>query len=1735
MVTYAVESKAELDKQTDATLSKNVKFDAFFVVDEKATHYKTADLNKEVVDLVVSIDVQKEGYLKNATIDLKDSNGNDNLNFTITDLKDESAIVQSASENQLVLRQINSGSKIQFIATIAPGVNNAPNIEKLIQDNVLTLKGLYINGEGEETPIEKDIKINMAWNAKYEAQIEQKLIKYIPLEQEEGNKTLVSMQIEAGLKEEKFMLPVKETKIEITAPVIANEKPEQVTVIAMSTEATNGLTAENMNFTDENWEYNYEQGTLEIKVPNEKNMVGKNKDQYIINYVYSEKVYTELEQTTATINQQAKATMETYTSTGTETAFAEVKAEMSLSEEIGKLISLDGSNITESIPKGKLYANINHPESNNVTEYEYKWLVNIAYTDGLEGIIIEDTQEKMTNDRTKKDLNRKTIYKTIVFNSNSFDELLGEDGRITIYNKEDRLLGIVAKDTRTDKNGNYLIELLEEISQIKIVTSKPVKSGNLVINITKQIKSDLGFSKAEIDGFTNLETTAVITQIAETTNEKTLVEEKTISIPLEASVTKSQVSINKEKLTTLIKNEEVEFTIELGNDNENSDLYIDPIFEIELPNCIENVEILDYKVLFDEELVIEKVEFMHKNGIPVLRVMLDGVQTKFNNGVVANGTNVVIKTNIIVNKLTPSSTEQIKMYYYNSNTVNYENGVQTDRGLAGLATANIEFSAPTGMLTIGGITNYDGKGNQIMSVQQGEVTELITTYQPSRTLKMHMIAINNTGNTCSDIVLLGRVPTQGNKDIESGEELGTTIGTYLPTKINSETLEGEGVKIYYTENADATSALGDEKNGWTLEPASLDKVKSFMIVLEGYEMPQGQMITFTYDIVIPANIGYNHTINSNFGMYFVNNTQVATVSSFAKSDKIGITTGRGPELEITQTVEGATEGKVDSYKILKYTINITNKGTEAAKNVSIENQIPKWTSLVRMVDSTGNYEIYINEKDKEIMKEWNVIRNATDESGSAPTVGWTISNINPGETVTREVYVLTRQSPGIYEYYAGYQGFTVEEDGKYYITTSKYDPETDTSYEQKNEITNVPEIDVQNITLVTASNINAILKSSSETVTVEERDIKIEEQCELGNHGYLIEGEKITIGIGVSNTGTVNQENITIEKILPEGLKYQTAYIMKLDLKTGEEKERIYGEYNRENRKITFKNQNIASGENLAVVVEVEIENLDDGYEKEIRTSTRVYDEKGKEIVKSEDIILNIAKPQYTLELKATNTNQRINAGDEIEYYIKVTNIGKLILSNINITQYLPEQFVLKEAKYVVEGQTINLHKTKDGNINLISMVDIGKSLLITIKIRVAEVKEDTEVITYAKATGNSIDTEITEMITQVIEKQELNEGNQGGNGEGSGSGNGNGTGSGGNGGTNTPGNIERTYKIAGTAWLDNNENGIREKEEQVLSNIMVIAINADTGEIAKDPTTGENVQAATGTDGKYLLTNLKAGNYLVVFKYDTVIYKTTSYQIQDATELNNSDAVEKTISENGTETLAGVTNNLNVNATLSNIDIGLVERAKFDLKLDKTIKQVTVQNGDGVKSYNYEDTSFAKVEIKSKEFKNSTVVIEYTIKITNEGNVPGYAKQIVDYKPSDLTFNSDLNTNWYEGNDGNVYTTELEKILINPGETKEVKLLLTKKMNDTSTIMLNNRAEIQESISEQGTADKDSTAGNNAQGEDDISLADTIITIQTGGPVFYGFITLLSLTILACGIYIIKITTTKKSEEVYK
>ena len=105
---------------------------------------------------------------------------------------------------------------------------------------------------------------------------------------------------------------------------------------------------------------------------------------------------------------------------------------------------------------------------------------------------------------------------------------------------------------------------------------------------------------------------------------------------------------------------------------------------------------------------------------------------------------------------------------------------------------------------------------------------------------------------------------------------------------------------------------------------------------------------------------------------------------------------------------------------------------------------------------------------------------------------------------------------------------------------------------------------------------------------------------------------------------------------------------------------------------------------------------------------------------------------------------------------------------------------------------------------------------------------------------------------------------------------------------------------------------------------------------------------------------------------------------------------------------------------------------------------------------------------------------------------------------PQGMTFNSNLNPDWYTGTDGNLYTKALADIELVSGESKEIKLVLTKQMTDESTEIVSNSAEISDDFNIYGVSDRNSKPSNKAQNEDDMSTADTILTIKTGESLIY-------------------------------
>ena len=208
--------------------------------------------------------------------------------------------------------------------------------------------------------------------------------------------------------------------------------------------------------------------------------------------------------------------------------------------------------------------------------------------------------------------------------------------------------------------------------------------------------------------------------------------------------------------------------------------------------------------------------------------------------------------------------------------------------------------------------------------------------------------------------------------------------------------------------------------------------------------------------------------------------------------------------------------------------------------------------------------------------------------------------------------------------------------------------------------------------------------------------------------------------------------------------------------------------------------------------------------------------------------------------------------------------------------------------------------------------------------------------------------------------------------------------------------------------------------------------------------------------------------------------------------------------------------------------DIEKVKLLYFDLALRKWVtKAIVIENGTQTVTetgHTAEDNQeeIVKVDLKKSNIKNVTVKFEYSIRVKNEGQIEGYAKEISDYIPEGLKFVKEDNPDWKEV-DGKVVTDKLKDTLLKPGDTKDVTITLTWINNENNMGLKVNTAEISKDYNEYGTPDIDSTPNNKVPGEDDIDDAPVMLTVKTGQAATYAGVTVIVLTILAGGVISIK------------
>lgn len=898
--------------------------------------------------------------------------------------------------------------------------------------------------------------------------------------------------------------------------------------------------------------------------------------------------------------------------------------------------------------------------------------------------------------------------------------------------------------------------------------------------------------------------------------------------------------------------------------------------------------------------------------------------------------------------------------------------------------------------------------------------------------------------------------------IEDVKIIGTFPTRNTQNNIDIKIIEGitidkmENAKVYYTEKEDATEDIENTSNAWKEEIEDTSKVKKYLIVIPS--IAEQSSIQGNYKIEIPELLEYNQSAVEGYTVKYTNT--LTRISGEIKSTNIGLETGVGPILEakLIQTV-GGSELKEDSTvkngEVIKYKIQVSNIGSEELTNVLVTGNVPEGTTLV---EPQEKFEYtgasYYKELD-----------NRTYEAK--------IEKIAVGEVITGE-----------------------------------YEVRVNSDTQSGTKLSNVLQIKYGDV-----------IKQSNETILNSENgDIRVSVKRVTDRSVNLYESGTVQYFAIIENISNNKQDSIQVKTNMPDGLEVE-----RLNLITGMKAIDISSEdlfmNNDENRievKEITENELTSSNSNESIKTEelkydksINIGSLDKGETKVLSYDmliNKIDDSSKREFsvvataankdYKSNILTDNIKKVDVSLNMKTNTQSQYVKSGDTIEYTITVKNNGTERVEGLKIKDVLPESLSVRKLTVGNEEMEYNYNEVEVScNIAAKSEMVIKIETVVNYSASRATAEAISNVA-YGEMLGEKVAT--TSEINHIIQA-DLEEPSNPESDDPSGDiANGKGT-------------------ITGIAWFDKNANGMKDDDEKTLSNVKAYLLNTATNNLVKDAN-GKTLEVTTNDNGVYVLDHIGNGKYIVLFDYNKTLYALTKYKVENAPENKNSNVMtNELLIENEKQQVASTDIIEIKDSNISNINIGLIELKDFAFRLDKYVSRILIQNSAGTVVKEYTNASVAKAELDSKKVNGTTVIIEYELKVTNIGEIDGYVRKIVDYAPNDLKFSSELNKDWYQvGND--LYNASLANEKIKAGESKTVRLTLTKAMTENNTGLINNTAEIAESYNELGIADSKSTGGNKVQGENDYSSADTILSIKTGAEVYA--------SVIAIGIILLGITT---------
>ncbi|MEI3395564.1 MAG: SdrD B-like domain-containing protein [Clostridia bacterium] len=1560
----------------ETTNNKNVQFSVYFKDENGNKTTKISQkMDSEEVKLYAQISIKQEGYLENASIELKNSN------FTF-DIESQSEGVTSKDSNKVVIDYIGAGETREIELKVKANKQEEYKIEELTRETTVELKGTYVNSKSSNIEIKAEREVQWKQTSPYDEEnkgitLSQEIITNKVMKYNGEEKRIVQEEIKNGLEGNGY--PIKETEIEIQAAKVNKKNPEKVIVNIVEKNLTTEKEIE-----EGDYEYNKETGKIVIKrenKANEENQVEwkqEGEDKYIVTYVYEETEEVEEQEI------EAKAKMVLYDEKGTEIE-AEDKIQTEKAEKDGT-VRVEIENQENEIYKGKIYADGERKITENVK-------INVNSIGTSESIEISEEE--------KEELNSGKI----TINKNEEEEILGQEGKITITNaKTGEKIAEINKETEAEENGEVGIEL-NNVKAIKVKTSKPQKVGRINIEIEKTIKES---NQKEIQN--KQEIKYGIT--GKYTNEKEEeIEKAEATIELKETTTEATMEISKNTLNTIEENE-IEIKATLKEDTERNDLYKNPKIEIELPKQVEEAEITNINKMYAENFNISSSKIEEKNGRKVIEISLKGEDKTYVEDIIG-GPTVIIDLKIKLNKTAKTETEKITMKYTNEKARGYEKGEKE-----GQEEKEIEITSPTGIITTNKIEEL-----KVKTVGEEEKQNVkIEVGKEEKEAGIEKEIINNTGAKVENVVITGRLATNGKEN---------NMGIKMTEGIKVEGVEG--ATVYYTEKEEVTTEVEDSSNEWNTEITDSSKVKNYMVKIA--KMEETETAKIKYEETIPESLEYNKNAVETYGVEYTDTT--TSTKQEVKGTEVEMTTGTGPNIEVELTAEVGGEKVEDNSEIkqgevIKYIAKVTNTGTEEATNVEVNGMVPEGTALVKAVEDYDLKDNYYTELETK-------------------TITTSIAKIGTNET--KEV--------------------------SYEVRVNK-DTEKGTVIENK-----------------VSAKYNDITKESNKTSNeIDSGDLQVTTMSRMNDSVNITQNDTIKYSIIIENNSNKDKQNLKVKLQYPEILEL----IRQEDSEIKDNVEKVDDN--------TLNVKSVKANGKTIIDVYFNVEAIKQTENTKVEFNVKVLD--GNITYRSNNFIKIANLSEYLeLKLKSNNQDDFVKSGEQIEYDLELTGKNMEKDTTVTLIDELPSGVTLKNI--YLNDKELKEYKKVGSRISFKAPCNANDTTIVKIVVTVNQIdnlKEDKEIANkmYAQLSSNTYESNEIKHIIQKNSNSNDNNNNNNNNNNGNNSNNGNNN--------NNNGNNSNTevYEIKGKAFVDDNSNGKVDNTESGKENIKVRLVNSDNNELAKY--NGKNIETTTNSNGEYTLQNVPNGNYIVVFEYDNTIYQLTAYKKQGVQENENSDVFTKKINIDGTEKEYAVTDIININnKSVANVNMGLITLKEMNLKLEKSINKVTVQNSSETTTYNYSAEDLAKVEIHAKKLVGTTIIVEYQIKVTNTGKVDAYVRNIKDDMPKDMTFKSELNKQWYQ-KDGVLYTTSLTNTKIQPGETKTISLILMKQMNNSNTGLVNNNAEIVEIYNQQDL--KETNLNDNKDS------AKLIVSIKTGEFIKYSVIFVVIFVIILSAVIII-------------